>query len=357
MYLAEKILDFFNAGYEDGRSLRPYSTMNFIEKYPDLGPRIYQNVKYFRRLEQENLLDHMGNSGTHPYYKSHYYTNKGFYQSDIARYGGYDFLVEGFLSIRERFSSIVLPLSLLKRDGEWSVGSCFVYKPGFIITARHCINGLAKVSVLGLEGVEIPVDAVYFPENEKMDIAVLQISSDFFKDIPTFNITAKPEGIGPREMDDLNYLKEPSIILFAPGQVLEDVLTMGYPPISGFEAIQIADKSAINSMLFRTSKGEILAAEKKYMDGIEYLLINAKVKGGNSGGPLFDKLGRIVGMIVEIPTDFKNYLEIDRLGYGLALPSKYIKEVLDGIRLENQSVVNMKLEQFDEGGFRVINQA
>ncbi|SKD08423.1 serine protease Do [Chitinophaga ginsengisegetis] len=353
MYLAHELLHYFNDGYEDGRSLRPYSMMDFIEDNRHLGPHVYKNVKYCKRLEQEGLLDHMGNSGTHPYYKSHYYTNKGHYQTDISKYGGYDLLVEGFLAVRERFSPVVLPLSLVKPDGDLSVGSCFVYKPGVVITARHCIEKLDKVSLLANDGSIIEVNEVYFSANENLDIAVLLIDDRPFSEIEMHCTTPKPEGIGPREMDALNFLNEPSIVLFAPGQVLDEILTMGYPPITGFEAIQIADKTAINSTLFRTSKGEILAEERKYMDGIEYILINAKVKGGNSGGPIFDKLGRIIGMVVEIPTDFKNHLEIDKLGYGLALPSMYMKEMLDGIKANDQSVVKMKVTKFDDKAFTV----
>jgi serine protease Do len=352
-YLAREILQFFNDGYQAGPRLLPYSMMHFVEKFPELAPNVYKNVRYCKRLEQEGLLDHMGDSGSHPFYKSHYYTNKGFFDEDISRYGGYDSLVEGLISVRERFSKFVLPVSVELENTELSVGTCFLYKPGVIITARHCIEGLNRVSVLDGDGTVIPVNEVHFPRNERIDLAVLYIPASLHSDNETHSIATKPEYIGPREMDELNYIDDPSIVLFAPGKILSDILTMGYPPISGFESIQIADRSSINSSLFRTSKGEVLANEKKFIDGIEYLLINAKVKGGNSGGPVFDQMGRVVGMIVEIPTDFKNHTEIDRLGYGLAIPSMYIKAALDGIKTEDGSMVNVPIQSFENGSFRV----
>ncbi|PZR16540.1 MAG: hypothetical protein DI539_17585, partial [Flavobacterium psychrophilum] len=271
----------------------------------------------------------------------------------IGRYGGYDLLVKGLRAVRERFMPLVLPISVQNNQGDYSIGTGFLYSPDTIVTARHCIEGLQRISILLADQTAVSVDSVFFSASESLDIAIIRIPPIPGFNLPTFHIEAKPEHMGKREMDELNYVGEPSYILFAPGVILDDVLTMGYPPIAGFEAIHIADRSAINSSVFRTYAGEVLAIPKKYREDIEFLLINAKVKGGNSGGPVFDKLGRVVGMVVEAPKDFVNPDEIDHLGYGLALPSRYIKDMLDGIRSGDGSVIEQPVEQLKDGAFRV----
>ncbi len=352
MDLAHTILDFFNDAYRDGNVLRPFSFMHLVEKYPDIGPKVYRNIHYCKKLEQEGLLDHQGRSGDHPFYGHHYYTNKGFYDSDLSKYGSYELLVQGFLAVRERFRKIVLAISVTLANDDLSVGSGFVYSNECIITARHCIDGkFKKITIMAEDGTVVPVDNLYIPNNPYLDIAVLKTSSKLFETLPSYSLRVKEEYEGKTKMDELNYVDVSSIILLGPGKILDDVLTLGYPPIAGFEAILIADKSAINSTLLRSSTGQLLAGEKEYKNGIKYFLLNAKVKGGNSGGPVFDKLGRVVGMIVAMPPDIKNSDELDKLGYGMAIPSESIKSVLDDARGLNKTVREIDIIQMDGGSF------
>ena len=55
-------------------------------------------------------------------------------------------------------------------------------------------------------------------------------------------------------------------------------------------------------------------------DSVAVLRINARVEHGNSGGPLLDASGRIVGVVyaIERATD-----------YGLAIPVSSLKRLLD----------------------------
>lgn len=358
MQLAHELLTFFNNGRIEGRVMRPLSLLNFIEAHPEVGSEIFKNTRYCKKLEQVGLLDHQGRSGDHPYYGHHYYTNKALFDNDISIYGGYDMLVEGFLSIRNRFKSIVCPISVLKANDDYSVGSAFIYDSETIITARHCMDGgnegFKKINVIGENGATIKIEQVYFPSNPLIDVAILKTSRGALSMFPSYSIQPREEYRGIGEMDNLNYIGEESVVFFAPGKILDEVLTLGYPPIAGFEAILIADKAAINSKLLRTSEGQILAGERQYMNGQEYYLINAKVKGGNSGGPVLDNLGRVTGMIVAIPEDMDRTGEIDRLGYGLALPANTLKATLDGVRSNDGSVHNVQIHVFEDGTFRII---
>ncbi|PZQ94034.1 MAG: hypothetical protein DI539_31350, partial [Flavobacterium psychrophilum] len=74
MFLAYEFLEFFLGGYSDGSVIRPRSIMTWVENNSEKSRDIFGNRRIYKKLEQEGLLDHMGNSGDNPYYKEHYYT-------------------------------------------------------------------------------------------------------------------------------------------------------------------------------------------------------------------------------------------------------------------------------------------
>lgn len=54
------------------------------------------------------------------------------------------------------------------------------------------------------------------------------------------------------------------------------------------------------------------------------------MKGGNSGSPVINEYGKVVGMVFEIPFDSKAGSEggrYDIMGFGICFPSKYIQEL------------------------------
>lgn len=83
------------------------------------------------------------------------------------------------------------------------------------------------------------------------------------------------------------------------GKVLQDVLVMGYPKIPTF-----------------TNKAELM-------------LITAKIRGGNSGGPIINEEGSIVGVACQKPDYSSNNGDYDDLGYGIAIPIKYVSDIIE----------------------------
>ncbi len=70
------------------------------------------------------------------------------------------------------------------------------------------------------------------------------------------------------------------------------------------------------------SPGEVSKASRN-MAGRLYIQTTAPIAPGNSGGPLFNERGEIVGVV--------NMGYIFRDGLGFAIPSKYVKEFLDNV--------------------------
>lgn len=353
MGLAGLLLNFFNEGKQIGGSIYPYSLMDFVKHYPKYRAQFHDLASYCRKLENYHLLNHMGVVPCpNPFNGHSYYTAEAIYERDLGYYGSYDMLVEGFLSIRNRFKDAVLPVPIVNNSGDHGIGTSFLYDSKTLVTARHCVQGLKKMSILDSSNNPVEIDSVFYPVDPNLDIAVVGLSKSI-TGLKTITLEQKQEWQGSNDMDEINLHNHPSITVFAKHKVLDDVLTLGYPPIAGFENILIADRSSINSEFLRTSSGIVNGEGEKYREQIDYLLINAKVKSGNSGGPVFDTLGRVVGMVMEIPKDIKNYEELDKLGYGLVLPAKYLIETIKGAFKQDKTVVAAKVEAVGDGYFTV----
>jgi serine protease Do len=116
--------------------------------------------------------------------------------------------------------------------------------------------------------------------------------------------------------------------------VLDDVLTMGYPPIPGLNPILISETSAVASYVQgrqKSSVGQIVAEVGSYMSELDFFVITARVKGGNSGCPVINNEGYVVGTVFQIPFDSYGGSDggrYDIMGYGVCLPSKYVIDMI-----------------------------
>lgn len=115
------------------------------------------------------------------------------------------------------------------------------------------------------------------------------------------------------------------------GEVMQDVLVMGYPKIPAFTNFLTAEKATISSKAssrITPTKGAIAAFGTEYLARIEAMLITAKIKGGNSGGPVINSNGCLVGIACQVPNYEGDIGDYDDLGYGIAVPVKYLNELI-----------------------------
>jgi serine protease Do len=318
--LPTEILRFFsakNAINHLTNSFVPKEVKDFlIEK--DQTPNADEVISICRKFAQLGYLTHFGQST--PFVGDKYVCTK--FDETLAEYGVYNFLVLGFLEIRQHFQKSVKPVIVKDINNEHDIGTCFIITGGIIVTAKHCIEKMNNITIYGDNGNAINIESIYVPIIDKIDLALIIPKSNPFQLIPHF--------------------------LFQEGSVLEEVLTMGYPPIPGFDAVQVSDISRINTSI-KSSVGSFVAKEESYLDSQEYILINARVKGGNSGGPIIGNQGDVLGMITQIPSDNKDNEKIDWLGYGIGLPSAFLKKAHDDIKGNLNIMKKMKFENNDKG--------
>lgn len=156
---------------------------------------------------------------------------------------------------------------------------------GLILTNAHVIDGASDVHVRTPDGDDVPVSLV--GADPELDLALLQASD--------------PTGLRAAPFGDSDRL-----------QVGEWVVAIGNP-----------------FGLHHTVTAGIVSAKARTIDdsGVEYLQTDAAVSPGNSGGPLFDLAGRIVGINVGMLSAGGQ-----NVGLNLAIPSTLLREILPQLR-------------------------
>jgi S1-C subfamily serine protease len=163
-------------------------------------------------------------------------------------------------------------------------GSGWAVAPGLIVTNAHVIAGSTDTTVTTEEGVELDATPVYY--SPAHDLALLRVGAN----LPTLSITAQREAG-------------------------EDAAVLGYPENGPF-ALTPA----------RIGETRATISEDSYGNGPVTRTITSLgglVRSGNSGGPLVDAGGRVVGVVFAATTG-------GRPG-GFAIPAEQVREALAGI--------------------------
>lgn len=212
-------------------------------------------------------------------------------------------LVFGFNYIYKAYKDCVFPVVAKTSIGDYSVGTSFAIGD-CLVTAKHCLTDGAEISVLGFEAIDLNNAKILVHQNESVDIAVIKFSKSVVKKRIPFQGEAN---------------------------ILDEVLTMGFPKVPGFMEVTVAEKADISSR-FTMTRGAVASESENIWAREKLYLITAKIKGGNSGGPVISKRGEVIGISVQQPLGEGQY---DDLGYGVVVP---ISIALDDIKSEKKSM-------------------
>ena len=168
-------------------------------------------------------------------------------------------------------------------------GSGFVYDhDGHIITNYHVVEGTSEIVVsFGEDNKELPARIVGVdPQN---DLAVLQVDE-------------LPEGVKPIPLGDSDAL-----------QVGQRAIAIGNPFGQFERTLTVGVVSAVNRTL-KTDDDQVLRG---------VIQTDAAVNRGNSGGPLLDSNGRLIGVNTAIYSPSGT-----SAGIGLAIPVNKLKQIV-----------------------------
>ncbi len=193
-----------------------------------------------------------------------------------------------------------------------STGSGFVIsEDGLVVTNNHVVQGAATLAVSFPDG-DVPLNARLLGVSECSDLAVIQLVGDGFTPL-TFRTDPVLAGV--------------------------EVFSAGFPA---------SDEIDFDNLDFTLTKGIVASTQANgetnwaSVDGV--IQHDARILGGNSGGPLVDEDGRIIGI---------NYAGNDQFDTNYAIAAAEAKGIIDQLAAGNDidSIgINGEAVAFD-GGF------
>lgn len=160
-------------------------------------------------------------------------------------------------------------------------GSGWAAAPGLIVTNAHVVAGAGDVTVTTQQGAELEATPVYYDPGD--DLALLRVGAD----VPTLPISSQR-------------------------QAGADAAVLGYPE-NGPYALTAA----------RVGDTQATISQDSYGDGPvdrTIVALGGKVRSGNSGGPLVDDRGRVIGIVFAATTRGP--------AGGFAIPAEDVEEAL-----------------------------
>ncbi len=110
-------------------------------------------------------------------------------------------------------------------------------------------------------------------------------------------------------------------------RVGDQVYVLGYPAVATFHPL-ISEESISEASLTRG----LVSAKKNMKDGWEVLQTDASITHGNSGGPVMNEYGEVVGLATFGSIDYQRQAEVQ--GMNFIVPSTIVQEYIKKARID-----------------------
>jgi V8-like Glu-specific endopeptidase len=197
----------------------------------------------------------------------------------------------GFEYIIKKYQNSVVKIEVETEKG-LSLGTGFIilldklFKP-FIVTNKHVAQYKNNLKIISNDNKIFDYEKILLSDNEDIAIIILKeidVSQKYF-----------------HFLDEI--------------EILQEIVTIGYPRVAMTrESYQLSHKGEINSFVQDYS-------------GNNLFILSAKTSPGNSGGPVLNEFGMVIGMTTQ---DFfeNNEEAIIQTSYAAAIPSTTIKNFI-----------------------------
>ncbi len=169
---------------------------------------------------------------------------------------------------------------------EWS-GTGFALNNGYVVTNFHVIDNAKTIQIQGIDGnFSVKYNASIIATDKYNDLALLQIVDNAFKGfgVIPYNVKTTVSEVG------------------------EDIFVLGYPLTS-----TMGDEIKLTTGVISSKTG--------FQGDVSLYQISAPIQPGNSGGPLFDNKGNLVGIVNAKHKGAENV--------GYAIKTSYLKNLIE----------------------------
>lgn len=201
-------------------------------------------------------------------------------------------VIFGWNFIINKYSYSVLKVEHTSQNGDISMGTGFYFAirsasgncKYAVITNKHVIENAKHIRILTKDDAELNYNNC-IKTDAKMDLAFIELN---------------------------DALSSPTFWLYPSVELLSEIITIGYPSVPQTK----------NSYQL-CHKGEINAHVENY-SGEKFFLFSAKTSSGNSGSPIIDRHGMVVGIVSQELFDPDQFTSKGKLPYAAGIPSSEI---------------------------------
>ncbi len=189
----------------------------------------------------------------------------------------------------------------------WS-GTGYAISSNYIVTNDHVIDGAKTIKIKGINGnYSTSYSAEVVSRDKKNDLAILRINDSRFG-----SITAIPYSIKTQQLE-----------------VGDEVYVLGYPLTQA-----LGDEIKLTNGIISSRTG--------YQNDVSTYQMSAPVQPGNSGGPMFDSKGNVVGIVNAGVPGAENV--------GYAIKTSYLKNLIESAGLNitlpsNNTISSLSLSE------------
>lgn len=204
-------------------------------------------------------------------------------------------VIFGFSFISEKYQDSIFKIVIEDQAGDQHIGTGFLIAfpavekdISIVITNEHVVKSAKSLRVLRKTNESVQHNRVI--KSQVSDLAAIELTE--LQKLPAFCLSVDPE-------------------------ILDEVISIGYPNVAmSRDSYQLTHRGEINSII-QDHKNETS------------ILFSAKTAPGNSGGPLLNDFGLVVGVVSEDLFYRDALLEKGQLPYHAAIPASAITKFLE----------------------------
>lgn len=201
------------------------------------------------------------------------------------------------MNTKVEYSQTFLKLYPTENDLTLASGTSFaISSDGYIATNNHIVNNAEKIQIWGIDGdFTKPYEAKLIIQDENNDLAILKVELE-----------------NPEAFSDIPY----SLLSESKSLVGENIFVLGYPLRA-----TMGDEIKLTSGIVSSNSG--------FKGDVTSYQFSAPIQPGNSGGPLINQSGQVVGIVSA------KHLDAENVSYAIKVT--YLNNLVEMLEIDTSN--------------------